>query len=153
MSSPGTTVGHKLLAFWQDLGLDVRPGVSAAELVQFEARYGVALPEGLRHYYSVVDGVEGESMVSGHLFRFWPLREVKLLSEELPEEPLHHSEFKDYFLFADYSLWTCAYAVRLTKNLGRRNFIVMVGGDVPINLAESFEEFVQIYLYDPSRLT
>ena len=92
-------------------------------------------------------------MLSSHPFRFWPLREVKRLSEELPAEPLHHTEFKDYFLFADYSLWACAYAVRLTKSLDRRNFVVMIGGDVPINLAEPFDEFAQIYLDDPARLT
>jgi hypothetical protein len=153
MSMPETTVGHRLVAFWRSLGLDVRPGVSLDELAKFEARYDVVLPEDFRQYYSVVDGIEGESMVSGHAFRFWPLKEVKPLSAEMSEEPLHHAEFKDYFLFADYSLWVCAYAIRLTNRLDRQNFVVMIGGDVPVNLAGSFEEFVQLYFDDPARLT
>jgi hypothetical protein len=153
MTTPKITIGDRLLAFWESLGLPARPGVSADEIAQFEARYGVVLPQDLRQYYSVVDGVDGESMVRGHPFRFWPLREVKPVSEDMPEEPLHHSEFKDYFLFADYSLWACAYAVKLTKSRDNRTFVVMIGGDVPVHLAGSFEEFVQIYLGDPARLT
>ena len=54
------------------------------------------------------------------------------------------------FLFADYSLWAHAYAIRLGASDLKKNEIFVIGGDYPMLLFHSFSELIESYLADKS---
>jgi len=82
------------------------------------------------------------------LIRFWMLDEVKALPEGAPDyaSPHYIESPESLFLFADFSLWAHAYAVRLTADPPETNEIFLIGSQTPILLFQSFSEFVDRYL-------
>ena len=131
---------------WTKAGSPGRPGLAEEDVQRFERRLGVRIPDDMRSYLLFMDGMsEGECDEQG--IRFWPLSEVKPALEELPEGDARL--LSNYFVFADYSLWTHGYAVRLT--IGRSD-VVIVGGAVPIQVSSSFAEFLRTYVETPERL-
>ena len=86
-------------AEWERYGPKVPAGVTSDELAEFEQRYNVALPREMREYFQVANGNGG---LGGDLFNFWPLNEVKLVSEELTS-PVHTDrlDYPQCFVFAD----------------------------------------------------
>ena len=124
-SQEQSDLGEQLLRFWSSLGLEIRPGVTEAALAQFEARYGVVLPPDMRTYFMAVDGMNGE-VDDQRMITFWPLEQVKPVTEELPGEP---PENACYFLFADFLIWSHGYAIRLSPDPGAANPVVLVPAD------------------------
>ena len=132
---------------WKESQLNTRPGASAQQLSQFEDRFATKLGSGIREYFRAVNGMEKNEMDADHI-RFWPLEEVKPLSEDInaPES----AEYRGYYLFADYLLWSHIYAINLsTPGSGD---IVMVGGKEPRRVAASFAEFVHLYLENSEKI-
>src|SRR5262249_8430510 len=75
-----------LIDRWKQDGLQVPVGVAPEQIRQFEARYGVAMPSEMANFFLAANG-NGPNMDSD-FFCFWPLDEVKLVSEELdPTNP------------------------------------------------------------------
>jgi hypothetical protein len=133
-------------AEWKRHGAAPRAGVTDAEIHSFERKQGVKLPEDVADYFRAVDGMnEDESDELG--IRFWSLDELRPVVEELPAAD--GDAFKDYFVFADYSMWAHGYAVRLDQIA---NDVIIVGGEKPIAVAPSFREFLQLYLTQRDRL-
>ena len=141
------SVGESLKRHWSSHDVKINAGASEAELRAFEDKYGVVLPEDLREYFSCVNGMPHDVVDDG-LIRFWTLEEVIPVSEGAPQ----YSD-RDYvenpetlFLFADYSIWAHAYAIRLGKRALDSKEIVIIGYKSPKLFAESFKGFVDIYL-------
>lgn len=128
---------------WERHGAVVRAGVTTVGIEAFQRKYGVELPEDVADYFRAVDGMREDE--SDHLgIRFWALDELCPVVEALPTAK--GSAFKEYFVFADYSMWAHGYAVRLGQ---LRNDVIVVGGDDPVAVAPSFREFLQLYLSQP----
>jgi hypothetical protein len=136
------TLVEELIKRWTDSGAAVRPGNARAHVIEFERAQGVRLPADLAEYFARVDGMD-EGSCDEHCIRFWPLAEVKTVGEELDDS--RSAACRDYFVFADYSIWTHAYAIRVDPG----NEVVVVGGDEPIRVASSFTDFVGKYLTQP----
>lgn len=139
---------QKLIVFWQRCGLVVQPGVEAVDVQAFEAKYGVILPPDLRSYFEAANG-SGVELTSDSAFcRFWPLEEVKLVEDQFPNLHPDRSAYSGYFHFADHSVWMNAYAVRLSQPSGP---VISVAGaaDTGRTIADSFTEFIEMYLSDP----
>jgi SMI1 / KNR4 family (SUKH-1) len=117
-------------------------GVSDDEIRRFEQRAGVKLPADLSTYFKKMDGMQGEETDHQDI-RFWSLNEMKPVFEEIPsaDVTLH------YVVFADYSLWAHAYAIYIGGTPEGR--VAIVGGDSPLVVADSFAEFIDMYLRDP----
>lgn len=146
MTSRADAVMPMVKAEWQRHGAAPRPGVTDAELEAFERKQRVELPEDVADYFRAVDGMnEDESDELG--IRFWTLDELRPVVEELPTAD--GDAFKDYFVFADYSMWAHGYAVRLDQTA---TDVIIVGGENPIAVAPSFREFLQLYLTQRDRL-
>lgn len=128
---------------WNAAGLTLRPGVSDADVNEFQRRYDARLPASLKEYFQTVDGM-GANESDDHLFRFWPLSEVRPVAEFENEDPVVYSGF---FAFADWSLWAYAYAIRLVEQ--EPPIVVIVAPAGPIPVAGSFEEFLTMYVQDP----
>jgi|SRR5882762_603786 len=150
------SVGQKLVKHWKKFGLPLAPGCPEDKLATFEKRTGVVLPADMRTYFTVVDGMRsewpGDHDPQG--FSFWGLGRLSWLPEEFAEKSpqgVGFPGFEDFYAFADYLNWSWAYAIRLLA-ISERNQVILVGKDTPELVAESFSEFVDLYLVDSPSL-
>ena len=144
-------IGAKLKNHWVSRGVEVNPGVSAEELEAFESKYQVVLPADLRDYFLTVDGMV-EGVMDQGCFNFWSLKAVKPIPEDSPNySDRYIKDARSFFVFADFLIWSHAYAVRLSST-DAPNTIFMIGGETPIRMFDSFSEFVSVYLSDPDGL-
>ena len=143
-----STQMRHILALWRNAGVPVRPGASAGQLADFEAKYGVSLGDDVREYFGCVDGMD-ESDADEHGIRFWPIGEASRVDEHLEVDDARL--FNGYFVFADYILWSHAYAMKLDAE-GIGGNVVVVGGNGPIVVARGFGEFLSVYISDPRRV-
>jgi len=148
--------GRKLVNYWRELGLPIPAGCPGAALEAFEKHAGVVLPDDLRNYFRLVNGMKdawpGDQDPKG--FSFWPLSKVRWVPEELAEMSPQTSAFpgaEDFYVFADYMGWSWAYAIRLSQSL-EKNLVILIGKEVPELVAESFSAFVDLYVIDSPAL-
>lgn len=154
-----TKVAHKKLKrHWKSKNLRIAHGASKQDLQTFEARYGVVLPKDFRDYFLSVDGM---LQIANHEcdpdgFGFYPLVRVKNVVEEYAElskmTPSNASNPQTYFVFVDYLQWSWAYAIRLSNDVSQLNEVIHVGTIRPKVIANSFSEFVDMYLKDAREL-
>jgi hypothetical protein len=140
-------LGEILRREWVNQGIDINSGVSESELRAFEETYNVALPHDVRDYFLTVNGMDRES-TDDALIRFWTLAEVAPISQAAPEfaNPSYLEDGELFFLFADFSLWTHAYAIRMEQRETESNEVLIIGNESPRLLSSSFTEFVERYL-------
>jgi hypothetical protein len=141
------SVGQSLKRDWASHNLDINPGVSQVELSSFEKRYGIVMPGDFRDYFLNVNGMSRYA-VDDDVIRFWMLEEVKPLDLGAPDysDGIYIQNPKSLFLFADYSIWAHAYAIRLGNAQMQSNEVVIIGNESSITICESFSEFVDAYL-------
>jgi hypothetical protein len=148
-----TSVGESLKKHWKLHNVDINAGVSKAEIDSFEAAQGVVLPKDVRDYFSCVNGMPNDVVDDG-MIRFWTLEEFQPLPQSAPA--FSDSEYirdpESLFLFADYSIWVHAYAIRLRNDPSLSNEIVIIGYESPVTIFQSFSEFVDQYLTDKDGL-
>ena len=135
-------ISARLAHWWREAGLAFNPGVSRKELDGFEKCFKTKLKPDMRAYFLRVNGMEPGEMDPQCHIRFWPLEEVKPVQEEV--DAPWREQYMDYYLFADYLLWSHGYAIDL--NPASQGAIVMFGGQTPRPVAESFSDFVRLYL-------
>ena len=142
-----TSVGESLKRHWSSHDVEINAGASEAKLSLFEGEYGVVLPEDFRDYFLCVNGMPREVVDDG-MIRFWMLEEVKPLPEGSPDysDSRYIKNPESFFLFADYSIWAHAYAIRLGEIPLERNEVVIIGYKSPMRLTDSFSKFVDSYL-------
>ena len=141
------TLWERLREHWLAQNITIKPGVHEEALSRFETLYTVLLPRDLREYFLVMNGMR-EGTTDEELIRFWSLEEVKSISEESPaySTPDYLPEADSFFLFADYSIWAHAYSIRISNNSSQPNPVYVIGGTKPVPIADSFSEFVDLYL-------
>lgn len=147
------SVGDRLKKHWALHNVEINPGASEADLRSFEAIYRVVLPNDLRDYFWCVNGMP-QYVVDEAMIRFWMLEELKPLTEGALQysDPAYIHRPESLFLFADFSIWSHAYAIRLESSSIQSNEIVVVGYKTPVVLVPSFSEFVDRYLTDKNLL-
>src|ERR1041385_6215735 len=104
-----------LLQYWSSQKLSKAPGVSEQELEAFEKRNKIRIHDEFRHYLSTVNGMIEADNCDSNLFAFWSLEKIKPVADECPE--LESTKgYESYFIFADYMIWSWAYAINLDAN-------------------------------------
>ena len=141
------SVGESLKEHWSSLGVKINAGVSEMELNDFEQKYGVVLPRDFRDYLKHVNGMPHDEVDDG-MIRFWTLQEIEPLTQGAPEycRGTYVQNPETLFLFADYSIWAHAYAIRLGKTALEANEVIIIGGELPKPISDSFSSFVRDYL-------
>lgn len=142
-----TSVGESLKRHWASHDVEINAGVSEAELKAFEEKYGVVLPDDLRDYFRCVNGMPPDVVDDG-MMRFWMLEEIEPLKQGAPQysDGTYVQNPETLFLFADYSIWAHAYAIRLGNEGLESNDVVIIGYESPKSIANSFSRFVDTYL-------
>jgi hypothetical protein len=142
-----TSVGQSLRRHWSSHNVSLNSGLSEAELEAFETKYSIVLPDDFQDYFRCVNGMPPDEVDDG-MIRFWMLEEVTPLPAGAPQ--YSHRDYvanpETLFLFADYSIWAHAYAIRLRNTALESNEIVIIGHKSPKIIAHSFSEFVDTYI-------
>jgi len=153
-------IGRELAKHWAAQGLAARSGNSKEEVRRFEEIHNVRLPSDLRDYLLFVDGMNQHSITDYHDsngFAFWPLSKIRSAAEELAGKPEGYWDFPNrdaLYVFADYMDWSWAYAILLSKDPseGSPVFVLGMAESPSIRVANSFHEFVELYLADSRSL-
>ena len=142
-----TSVGESIKRHWSSHRVEINSGVSESVLDAFEAKHSVVLPADFRDYFRSVNGMPPDE-VDDDMIRFWMLEEVTALPKGAPEyaDRGYVENPETLFLFADYSIWAHAYAIRLGTTALDSNEIVIVGSESPKLIFDSFSGFVDAYL-------
>jgi len=147
--------GQRLKLRWRSQGLKLPNGTTLAEICRFESRYSVNLPSDFRDYLLHMNGMD-EYPPDSHDrdgFSFWALGRIRTVAEESTS----HQSGRDWgsfpgadslFIFADYLDWSWAYAIRLSAGDSERSLVYFIGMQDPVVIADSFTDFVDLYLVD-----
>jgi cell wall assembly regulator SMI1 len=140
----------QLCQHWQPaMRARLRAPAPRREIEAFEETYNVTLPAEFAAYLECFDGFnQDDDNQDDTGFNFWPIAEICPVGGYDGGKYRFPSDEK-YFLFCDYLDFCWAYAISFeTSN------IVMVGTNSgkPIPVADSFAEFVSMYIRDDAQL-
>jgi hypothetical protein len=148
---------ERLIERWAHAGLSIMPGASEHALQAFEAKHNMALPADFRGYLAHVGGDALDACMGNcgaeDYYIFWSLDRVRSVRDECGNggDLLPHGEDpQQHFIFADWLLWSHAYAICLGARQSGRIAIV-ASKDHRRFVADSFTEFVDAYLRDPAQ--
>lgn len=121
---------------------------------KFQLNNNVILPNDIIEYFKTLNGTGEE--YTDELYEFYSLERIKQVSKEFQDwkgapdyqNLLTLNEAKDLFVFANFSFNLFAYAIRLSnKETDVNEIFVLCGGDYK-KIANSFSEFLELYLND-----
>jgi hypothetical protein len=141
---------QQLSDYWSKLGLHVGKANSPDDIRRFETQWHVTLPLDMREYFLRIGGMAEYEMDPETLFSFWPLHQLSQVTDDLPDKS--RETIKGYFAFADHSIMAFVYAINLMPELPGYGSIATNTGNMLIETAPSFTEFIRIYLTNPFRL-
>lgn len=134
---------------------------SNEEILLFEKNNNVFLPQDLIMYFKNINGTNEE--YDNRFFQFYSLQKFKSINEELkywtglPDYSGIVNSLKDYskyFVFADYSFHMFSYAIHLHDIIdNNKNEVLIICGSEYKKIANSFSEFVELYLKDSIELS
>ena len=130
---------EQLLAQWQRCGVRLNAGASEGDLQWLERYVGAALPEDVRRFYSLADGMP-DTEVDEHLVSFWSIAKIR---QEVSGHawPGHQTPIADVLI---NSWFICLEVLQ-----GGR---VSIGLEVQALEFASFTSFFERYVSDPSSL-
>jgi len=150
-------IWRQLIELWRSQNLPIQTACREDDIRSFETRYKIALPPDMREYLLNVNGMTpyfpGDQDKEG--FSFWPLERIRTLEEDNEAHDrryLRLMEEDSFYLFCDYLAWCWAYAVKIIPGSGAAEGIYLVGGRNPVKIADSFSDFVRLYLEQSNRL-
>jgi len=143
------SVFQELKQHFIDDGVQINPPVSKEDLIQFERKYGVALPADLKEYFLLFNGTsQGNFGDSG--YAFFSLEELEPICETSDLNDEEKSIYHNCFAFSDYMIWCWGYVIRLNSVAGDNPVLsIYLSSPSDLKVANSFSEFVSIYLEDP----
>ncbi|MFC6224613.1 SMI1/KNR4 family protein [Hymenobacter artigasi] len=142
----------RLKATWERRKIRSEWTVSETDILKFETDRNVNFPEDFRSYFKLVNGMDGE--VDDGFYEFYSLDKVDDVVTLLGDYgmPKHGKSIavmenpENCFVFADYSINLIAYVIRLNHINSKRNEIYAICGGAHKIIAESFSDFISLYL-------
>lgn len=141
MTGSIVTSVRQVLQHWSEQGIRVS-GVSSERLRDVERDLDFSIPVEMRSLYLQSDGTGG---YDDEMLRLLPLAEWEWASSLASAG--YEDEHADCLVFAEFSIWAHAYAVRRHDAV-----VVLIHGGRPVQVAASFDEFLSTYLRDPPSL-
>jgi len=145
---------EELKRFWTERNIRISGQASEAEISAFETRHNVRMPATVKSFYREINGVEFDR----DMLTFWPLSQVASVPVKVPSFQgipnyrgidISLPEAGSYYAFADWSIWSHVYALRLTRDIDQSAPVIWIGnGQTWRVLFESFDAFLTGYLRD-----
>ncbi|HEX8429033.1 SMI1/KNR4 family protein [Hymenobacter sp.] len=148
-----------LKIIWERAKIRSEWTASESDILKFETDHNVKLPEDFRSYFETVNGMDGE--VDSGFYEFYSLNKVEDVVTQLGDyhgipkhsDILHEIEYPEMcFVFADYSISVIVYAIRLGNVNTTKNEVYAICGGIHEVIAESFSDFISLYLENPDAL-
>jgi len=117
------------------------------------------LPNDLVTYFNQINGSNDE--YDNRFYRFYPFSNFKSINDNLKNwngTPDYSNivntlpDFESYFVFADYSICIFSYAIKLYPDFSLINQVLVICGDEYKVIANSFSDFIDLYLDDSIEL-
>jgi len=124
--------------------------VRTEELDEFARKYRVALPDDLCAYFAAINGME-DSFFDMNMMSFWRLSRVVPLPDPKVwgyKDVPGLEDVECYFVFGDFMIESHYYAIKLTENGEDSGAVISTAADCPYRVADSFGEFLWLYLND-----
>lgn len=154
------SIGQRLRQFIELNGTACEKGVSHDRVTDFERQHNIRMPDDMQSYFVEANGTGGDYAFG--LLRLWGLDEIQTVSELMSaasknmaviqatyEEPVENGDF--LFVFADFLHESQLYAIHLSSR-DEPNRVMLLDGSEPTIVADSFLQFVELYLSTPERL-
>ena len=130
-----------VVADWSESAVSFQPP-APFEIEVLEQRYGVTLPLAFAAFYRRHNGML-PNVSDDHFIRFWPIGEICPVADQFR---MASASLRGFYIFADYSLWAHAYAIRMDA---RSDEIVAIAGPSHHqSVAPSFIDFLERYVAD-----
>ena len=132
---------NKLIQLWTKQGVKLNPGISIDNFKKLETDFTVSFEEDFHTYLTKVNGfVDFDSDEAW--FSFWSQTRMR-------EENEDGSHPIDVIWFSDYSINLCSFGFHKTDKKVYTHYQTIEGIEC---VANSFSEFIDIYLQDPNLL-
>ena len=143
---PRTAFLSALQAHWKSQNIAPAEAASEEEIAAFEHEFGVRLPADFTSYLRSLNGMQlgHYGAMDNEMISFWRLKDIR---EDRIERPLTRT---DLYAFADWSVDCCTYAIQLSADAQASAPVFIISG-TPLQVADSFAEFVEAYLRNDER--
>ncbi len=132
---------------------------SENDILSFQLKYNILIPNDLKVFFLRLNGTNGK--YDGRFFEFFSLKEFQNIDEKLknkdgsPDYSNIVNTFDGYkttFVFANFDFYLFSYAIRLYEDKTSNNEVYVLCGDEYGKVANSFTEFVDLYLNNLEKL-
>lgn len=139
-----------LTSWWKGTSDEIpKPQRDAAAVGDIERRYDVKLPEDFYLYLSTI--APAELFLDDEWSTWWAPTKIKSISEAYRpaiHNPIIAQAPQTYLFFADFMIWSSAWAICCNEGPDRGR-IVSINGLDDAFVASSFTTFINAYLADP----
>ncbi|RSK36312.1 SMI1/KNR4 family protein [Hymenobacter metallilatus] len=146
---------------WKKAKIRTVDTATEQQVSEFEATHNLIIPHDLRGYFVAVNGTD--RLPDNEFYTFCTLEQFQPITKVLDAWkngiPRHSDVLEkigspqNCFVFADYSIYLFAYAIRLYPTESAQNEVYAIcGGEYRI-IAKSFSEFIDLYLQQADELT
>lgn len=144
---------------WVLEDVDLPKLASDEEILHFQSKNNVIFPEDLLLFFKTLNGTQEQ--YDGSLFQFYSICQLKSIKDEykdwkgIPNFQRIVYTLKDsesYYTFANQSFHLFAYAIKLYNEQSAFNEVLVVCGDEYKKIANSFSEFIDLYLNESIEL-
>ena len=137
---------QRLVGQWREESVPLHPGATEAEFYVLEKVLGHRLPEAFRYLYSLANGMV-DMEADRYFFSLWPLIRICQALEANESNRAVVSD-KPRIAFGDCLIDSHRYLLTFADQAA------YISTDIEPNkkLADSFEDFVKLYLAEPKKL-
>lgn len=127
-------------------------------LTSFQKENEIMLSDDLKDYFKSLNGTGGHC--TDGFYEFYSIDRVSKVKEEFKnwngvpnyQDILEISNINELYVFANYSCNLFAYAIELHSEFSNKNEVYILCGDEYKKIANSFSEFIDLYLRDSIEL-
>jgi hypothetical protein len=148
------SIFEQLKQKWEQEQTYKKSDVHLDDLTIFEEQNNILFPNDLTEYFKLFNGSKD---YDGDFFLFYPLNEIKSQAEiakewNKPVKPENEELYNNIYVFAEYCIHIYEYSIKLSNNPSIINDIFVICGDNYKKIANSFSEFIQLYIEDSPKL-
>lgn len=150
---------ERLRSKWLSENVTLTSPASDEEIAFFQSTNNMLLPFDLIEYFKILNGTQEQ--YDGSLFQFYSICQVKKVEDEYKDWlgiPDHKkitntlTELEKYYVFTNYSFHLFSYVIKLYSESSIKNEVLVICGDEYKKIANSFSEFIELYLNDSIKL-